>query len=166
MLHVRTEHTPLGAASVAPEVPAGESDTYRKLHGELLRRGIRDFRFVRVPGPYYEKPLAFRAQRVGAASPEHMCKTMVMENTRIDCPAAGSDARVSKFFMVLVQYCATIHAEKLKQWVHSVRPLRVPVPGAASHTALPPFTLRGSCSGVSFGQSESLSARRVRSVTP
>jgi hypothetical protein len=91
-----------------------------------VSRGCRTFRFARVPGPYYDKPLDFRAQRVGAASVEHMCKTMVMENTRapkdvVDC----SEPNLSKYYMVLVQYCANIDAEKLKGFILQVRMLTV-----------------------------------------
>jgi len=107
----------------APPVPEGESDTYRRLHAELLRRGLSDFLFVRVAGPYYDRPLSFRASRVGALSTAHLCKTMVMENTRapahvVDC----SNPKLSKYYMVLVQYEATIDAEKLRRFVHQVRP--------------------------------------------
>lgn len=108
--------------------PPDESANFRRMHAELLRRGIVDFRLVRVPGPYYERPLAFRAARLRAASEHHLCKTMVMENTRApphitDC----SNPRLSKYYMVLVQYSAAINAEKLKRFVveiaNTVEPL-------------------------------------------
>lgn len=106
----------------AAAVPAGESETYSRLHSELVRRGIVTFRFARVSGPYYEKPLEFRAQRVGADSPQHLCKAMIMENTRAPVDmAATADPRVSKVYMVLVQYCATIDEGKLRSFVHKAR---------------------------------------------
>ena len=105
----------------AAPIPDGESATYRKLHADLTSRKCKNFRFVRVPGPYYEKPLEFRAERVGAASRDHLCKTMVMENTRApDDVTDCSNPKLSKYYMVLVQYTAAIDAEKLKAFVHKV----------------------------------------------
>lgn len=83
-----------------------------------MNRGARNFRFVRVAGPYYEESLEFRAKRLNADSTEQLCKTMVMENTRV--PEHSSDPRQSKYFLVLVQYTAAIDAEKLKVFVHKV----------------------------------------------
>jgi hypothetical protein len=105
----------------AEPAPEGESDVYKKLHNELVRRGVASFRFHRVPGPYYEKPLEFRAQRLNAPSVDHLCKTMVMENTRAPEELLKiDDPRASKYFMVLVQYTSSIDAAKLGQFVHKV----------------------------------------------
>ena len=106
----------------AEPIPEGESAVYKKLHQELVRRGVSGFRFHRVPGPYYEKPLEFRAERLNAPSVHHLCKTMVMENTRAPEELQKiDDPRASKYFMVLVQYTASIDTNKLGQWVHKVR---------------------------------------------
>jgi hypothetical protein len=124
------------ALSCAAPVPAGESATYARLHAELLRRGCTAFRFARVAGPYYEKPLDFRAQRVGAASVHHLCKTMVMENTKLPEELAGvEDPRLAKYYMVLVQYSAAIDAEKLKLFVHKARAARCSAGARASIAA-------------------------------
>jgi hypothetical protein len=106
----------------AAPVPEGESQVYKRLHKEISDRGVKDFRLVRVPGPYYEKPLEYRAERLKAASKHHLCKTMVMENTRLPEELADAkDPRLSKYFLVLVQYTASIHAEKLRAFVHQVQ---------------------------------------------
>ena len=39
-------------------------------------------RFVRVPGNYYERPLEWRRDALEAASVHHLCKSIVLENTR------------------------------------------------------------------------------------
>jgi hypothetical protein len=102
-----------------------ESETFKKLHNDLARRGVTDFRMVRVEGPYYDRPLEYRASVLQAQSIHHLCKTMVMENTRVSESAEGpADPRLSKYYMVLVQYSASINAEKLKSFVHEV-PLRL-----------------------------------------
>lgn len=106
-------------SAVAPALPKDESDTYKRLHQDLVERGATKFRFVRVTGPYYEEPLEFRAQRLSARSTDQLCKTMVMENTKVT--EHCSDPRLSKFFLVLVQYTAAIDAEKVKAFVHKVR---------------------------------------------
>lgn len=86
-----------------------------------MQRGVPSFRFHRVPGPYYEESLEFRTQRLNAPSVHHLCKTMVMENTRAPEDLLSlDDPRASKYFMVLVQYTASIDAAKLGQFVHKV----------------------------------------------
>lgn len=106
----------------AEPAPEGESEVYKKLHEDLVRRGVSDFKFHRVLGPYYEKPLEFRAERLKAPSMHHLCKTMVMENTRAPEELSKiDDPRASKYFMVLVQYTASIDTNKLGQFVHKVR---------------------------------------------
>lgn len=112
----------------AEPVPEGESAVYKKLHAELVQRRVPGFRFHRVPGPYYEKPLEFRAERLKAPSVDHLCKTMVMENTRAPEELLSiNDPRASKYFMVLVQYTASIDTAKLGQFVHKVRGLLLTV---------------------------------------
>lgn len=54
-------------------------DTY----GMDTRRKPRMFpRFVRVPGDYYDQSLEVRRECLSAASVDHLCKSIVMENTR------------------------------------------------------------------------------------
>ena len=105
--------------AAAPPLPHDESATYKQLHQDLVRRGSTQFKFVRVTGPYYEESLGFRAQRLHADSTDQLCKTMVMENTKV--AEHSSDPRLSQYFLVLVQYTAAIDAEKLKAFVHKVR---------------------------------------------
>lgn len=116
--------------SRAEPAPEGESAVYKKLHADLIKRGVCSFRFHRVPGPYYDKPIELRAQRLNAPSVDHLCKTMVMENTRAPEELLSiDDPRASKYFMVLVQYTSSIDAGKLGQFVHKVCvPVSVLVP--------------------------------------
>ena len=99
--------------------------------------------FVRVPRDYYEQDLDFRRQCLSAASVQHLCKSIVMENTRAphDFVECGGFAN-SKFYCVIiqvlqtaplsshckaeryanrllfaVQYAARLHAEKLKRYL-------------------------------------------------
>eukprot|EP00892_Ulva_mutabilis_P004875 jgi/Ulvmu1/275/UM001_0279.1 len=105
-------------SSSPPPLPDNESETYKRLYQDLVSRCAKSFRFVRVAGPYYEESLEFRARRLSAESTDQLCKTMVMENTRVS--EHSSDPRLSKYFLVLVQYTAAIDAEKLKVFVHKI----------------------------------------------
>ncbi len=67
------------------------------------------FKVTRVPGDYYAQPLDFRRQCLGAASISHLCKSIVMENTKDErpfpqgLPGATDDPWSSKYFMIIVQ---------------------------------------------------------------
>ena len=59
--------------------------------------------------PYYEQSLEWRRNRLGANSVEELCKSVVLENTKLDSAEAG---RV-RCVLVIVQYVAKLHKEKL-----------------------------------------------------
>ena len=87
-----------------------------RLTNELHKRGITRYRFVRAPSDYYDRPLEYRREILGAKSTHHLCKSIVMENTRVD---SDVDPGMSKYWMVIVQYTARLHADKLRSFVHS-----------------------------------------------
>ncbi|KAI7842757.1 hypothetical protein COHA_003506 [Chlorella ohadii] len=124
---------PLAAASPAPlplsagaallpevkEVDRSGSEVQQRLQAELLELGLTRHKFVRAPPEYYDRPLEFRQGIVGAASIHHLCKSIVIENTRAhpsvtDC----SDPHNSKYYLVVVQYTARFSAEKMKKHIH------------------------------------------------
>ena len=92
-----------------------ESPVQQKLEKELVEKGITNHRFVRAPPEYYDRPLEFRMGIVGAASVHHLCKTIVMENTRVEDNEPG----VTKYYMVIVQYSAKLHSDKLRNFVRA-----------------------------------------------
>lgn len=114
---------PDGSSSAAPSggAPAPqatlpiESPVQQTLQKELLEKGITNHRFVRAPPEYYDRPLEFRQAIVGAASVHHLCKTIVMENTRVEENQPG----VTKYWMVIVQYTARLHSDKLRNFVRA-----------------------------------------------
>ena len=74
---------------------------------------------MRVPANYYDEPLEFRRRCVGGATVDHMCKTIVMENTRCvndDC----ADAFNSRWYLVVVQYTAKLNQQKLEKFLHQL----------------------------------------------
>ncbi|GLI67325.1 hypothetical protein VaNZ11_011512 [Volvox africanus] len=104
-----------------PTVTPDASPTQQRLEQELLDRGLSSFRFVRVPAEYYDRPLEFRRDCLGAASVNHLCKSIVMENTRAHESVTGwEDPRNSKYYCVIVQYTARLHADKLKVGVQEL----------------------------------------------
>lgn len=115
-------------AAASPPVPAvtavdpSGSEVQQRLQAELLQRGLVHHRFVQAPPEYYDRPLEFRRQILNAASVDHLCKSIVMVNTK--APAhigkASSDPALSKYVLVIVQYTARMHAEKLKVAVHKM----------------------------------------------
>jgi len=97
------------------------SEVQARLTRVMLADELKSFKFVRAPPEYYSQSLEFRMRIVGAASVNHLCKSIVMQNTRApedltDC----SDPFYSKYYMVFVQYTAKLHAEKLHTFVRSL----------------------------------------------
>mmetsp|Transcript_2628 Transcript_2628/g.3940 ORF Transcript_2628/g.3940 Transcript_2628/m.3940 type:complete len:174 (-) Transcript_2628:47-568(-) len=81
--------------------------------------------FKWVPEDYYSFPLSKRAEILGAQSTFQLCKSMLMENRAFDpslCASAG-DISYSKFYLVVLQYEATITTKKLQSEVRAIRPV-------------------------------------------
>ena len=115
-----------------PPLPSDASPTHRAIHAELASKldtsFPSSFRVVRVPGEYYDRPLEFRRQGLDAFSTSHLCKTMVMENTKDDRPFPeglprpdDGEAWSTKYIMVVVQYVSKLHAEKIRDFVFEKR---------------------------------------------
>lgn len=107
------------APAVTGVDPTG-SAIQQRLQKELLQRDLVHHRFVRAPPEYYDSPLEFRRSVLQAASVDHLCKSIVMVNTHAPAGVTGpsADPAHSRFFLVIVQYTARLHAEKLKVAVH------------------------------------------------
>ncbi|KIY99532.1 hypothetical protein MNEG_8428 [Monoraphidium neglectum] len=77
--------------------------------------------FVRVPSDYYERPLAWRREVLEAHTVYHLCKSIVMENTRAHPSVKGwEDPNNSKYYVVIVQYKARFNNEKLCAHLHKL----------------------------------------------
>ncbi len=80
------------------------SPVQAKLTQELRAKGFSNFRFVRAPANYYDESLEFRMGILNAASTNHLCKSMIMENTRAHPTTDGwKDPNNSKYYIVIVQ---------------------------------------------------------------
>ena len=82
------------------------STTQAKLTDVAAQIGLTSAVFCRVRGDYYEQELAWRRDVLGASSVRQLCKSMIMENTKLadksldECRAEGK----IKFVCVVVQY--------------------------------------------------------------
>jgi prolyl-tRNA editing enzyme YbaK/EbsC (Cys-tRNA(Pro) deacylase) len=108
------------SSSSAPPLPPKStlpisSPVQIRLEQELIQKGFTNHLFIRAPPEYYDRPLEFRQGIVGAASVHHMCKSIVMENTRVE--ADNSDPSILKYWLVIVQYTAKLHSDKLRAFV-------------------------------------------------
>lgn len=121
-------HSP-DAASASPEHSAeaslaaalvDASPVQVKLAQELAGRQFTEFRFVRAPPEYYDQPLEFRRNILKAHSIDHLCKSIIMENTRADPSVGWSNPKYSKYYVVIVQYTARLNAEKLKSHLYKL----------------------------------------------
>ncbi|KAG4085405.1 YbaK/ProRS associated domain-containing protein [Neocallimastix lanati (nom. inval.)] len=96
-------------------------ETVKKVVKACEELGIRQYSgFIHVESDYYDWELQRRALRVLAPSKEHMCKTVVMENTRCSVNDM-KDPLNSKYYAVCVQYTSKLNTQKLMNFVRSLK---------------------------------------------
>lgn len=61
-------------------IDESQADTESRLSAILLSNDVDDFSFKRVPSDYYDWPLEARRDALGAASVDHLCKSIVLVN--------------------------------------------------------------------------------------
>lgn len=99
------------------------SATQQRLINLAANIGLTSATFRRVRDDYYEQELAWRRDVIGAASVKQLCKSMIMENTKLaDKPLAQCQAEGKvKFVCVVVQYDGPkLHKEKLTEIVRAM----------------------------------------------
>ncbi|XP_057977783.1 uncharacterized protein LOC131164534 [Malania oleifera] len=95
--------------------------TEARLSAILRSNGVRDFAFKRVPSDYYDRPFESRRDILGAASIDHLCKSIVLVNTQAQSNVTDcSDRNNSKYYVVVVQYTARFNAEMVKSFLYSL----------------------------------------------
>ncbi|CAK7355838.1 unnamed protein product [Dovyalis caffra] len=99
----------------------GGETTEARLFAILRSNGVNDFAFKNVPSDYYDWPLESRRDILGAASIDHLCKSIVLVNTQApsnitDC----SDRNNLKYYIVVVQYTARFNAETVKNYLYAL----------------------------------------------
>ena len=74
----------------------------------------------KVPRDYYDWCLEDRAKLLGCKA-DHLCKTIIFRNTMCEHDRCN-DIFDTKYICVIVQYCAKISADRLKEFVHKLPP--------------------------------------------
>ena len=101
---------------------AGDNATADRLRAELSAKGVSGT-FILAPKHYYDESLEFRRRVLGASSVDSLCKSIIMENTRIDDEACRADQSLIKYWLVIVQYaCPGAKKELLNKCVHARQP--------------------------------------------
>ncbi|CEG66168.1 hypothetical protein RMATCC62417_02796 [Rhizopus microsporus] len=75
---------------------------------------------IPVEHDYYDWELQQRAFRVNAPSKEHMCKSVIIENTR--CTHQDiSDPLYSRYYSVITQYVSPVNTQKLLNYCRNLK---------------------------------------------
>ncbi|RIA97687.1 hypothetical protein C1645_732236 [Glomus cerebriforme] len=93
----------------------------KKVEKACISLGIRDIcRFYHVESDYYNWELQRRAFRLIAPSINHLCKSVIFENTRSSHDSID-DPLNSKYYCVITQYVGSINAQKLMNFVRALK---------------------------------------------
>lgn len=80
-------------------------------------------RLVHVEPGYYDRPLESRTTELSAPTPDHLCKSVVFENTKWkpmdELQDTGLDMRNPRYIIVVVQYTSKISTKKLNLLMRS-----------------------------------------------
>lgn len=95
------------------QIPSDMGPTQHRLAELSQTIGLRTSTFVRVPSDYYDRSLEERCKLVGGPSVSHLCKTVIMENTRWQPIDGLNEFQNPRFVCFLVQYVAKLNAEKI-----------------------------------------------------
>ncbi|KPA78251.1 hypothetical protein ABB37_06404 [Leptomonas pyrrhocoris] len=92
-----------------------------KLRRYCLEHGLHSAVFQWVPSNYYQENLQWRRDALHAPSIQHLCKTILMENTHCtntDC----SDRTNSRYYLVVYQYVDRFNSDMVSRAVHALNP--------------------------------------------
>eukprot|EP00930_Biecheleria_cincta_P004615 TRINITY_DN105532_c0_g1_i1.p1 TRINITY_DN105532_c0_g1~~TRINITY_DN105532_c0_g1_i1.p1 ORF type:complete len:211 (+),score=52.61 TRINITY_DN105532_c0_g1_i1:1-633(+) len=123
----------MGLAFASPQPAVGEQVVQKleedvrqvqaRMEKKALELGLASAYLLAVEAEpvYYEQSLDWRCQRLGANSVEELCKSVVLENTKL---APDSEPGRIRCILVVVQYVAKIHKEKLIKAVQAIETTR------------------------------------------
>ncbi|KFG57588.1 YbaK/proline-tRNA ligase associated domain-containing protein [Toxoplasma gondii RUB] len=109
-------------SSCSPSSPSCSSSSCsepmeERMRAFLERHSVSDYALVRVGPDYYDISLQERANLLKIPSTLHLCKTVVMENTR---HTGVNDKLNSKYYLIVVQYQRKVNGERVKDLVKSL----------------------------------------------
>ena len=114
---------PAAAEFVEALVSQELSATQARLSTLAKSIGLTSARFWRVPSEYYDQELEWRRNVLGATSTKQLCKSMIMENTKlVDVSPEDAKARGRyKYVCVVLQYDGPkLHKDKLTDIVRTL----------------------------------------------
>ncbi|VFQ70747.1 unnamed protein product [Cuscuta campestris] len=95
--------------------------TEDRLSALLRENGVNNFAFRRVSSDYYQWSLEARRDVLGAASVNHLCKSIVLVNTQAPSNVTDCKDRYnSKYYVVILQYTARFNAEAVKNFLYTL----------------------------------------------
>jgi len=97
--HALVDRHPSPAAAAPPH---DSSPVQARLELVARELGLSSARFCRTPQDYYEHELEWRREVLGACSTAALCKSMIMENTRLSGVSAAEAAGLGRYKRVCV----------------------------------------------------------------
>ncbi|KYQ93038.1 hypothetical protein DLAC_05647 [Tieghemostelium lacteum] len=86
---------------------------------DLCKSISLESQLVRVPPPYYDWKLEQRASYLRAPSKDHLCKSLIMENT--ECQHTSTkDPLNSRYYCIIIQYTSKIQANKINRFLKNL----------------------------------------------
>ncbi|PKY52837.1 hypothetical protein RhiirA4_497580 [Rhizophagus irregularis] len=93
----------------------------KKVEKACISLGIRNIsRFYHVESDYYNWDLQRRAFRLISPSINHLCKSVIFENTRSSHDSID-DPLNSKYYCVIIQYVGSINTQRLMNFVRTLK---------------------------------------------
>ena len=106
----------IAACQVAQEVTPVQA----RVMDEAKRLGLSSAMFWRVRSDYYEQELPWRRDVLGASSVQQLCKSMIMENTKLTPEEAAAAGRI-KYVCFVLQYAGSkLNKEKMHDAVRAM----------------------------------------------
>jgi len=97
-------------AANTPPCPNSVKVVMQQMITKAARLGLHSAKFLSVEPGYYDQSLEWRCTRLKAGSVDELCKSVVLENTRIN--PGDSPLRV-QCILVIIQYIAKLNKDKL-----------------------------------------------------
>jgi len=88
-------------------------------HG-CINSGLTKFFLCRTPDNYYDWNLTQRKEYLGAPSENHLCKSLIIENTKCEDKECLSIDN-SRFYCIIMQYSTRYFSHKLFKYVRSLK---------------------------------------------
>ncbi|KAI8078650.1 uncharacterized protein BX664DRAFT_342401 [Halteromyces radiatus] len=102
------------------QVLANAPDVVKQVEQGLRSLGLFHIsRFIPVESDYYDWEIQQRAFRVKAPSRSHMCKSLIMENTRCTHTEI-SDPLYSRFYCIITRYDSPVNTQVLMNYVRGL----------------------------------------------